>query len=96
MDNELITICNEIFRNIISQLTLHLRFMDIALDNYTFVPNSTSIECDGINLYYDPIYLIKTFKNNPKSLTHGYLHIVLHSIFRHQYLALNSKNLYGI
>lgn len=89
MDNELIVICNEIFKNIISQITIHLRFMDIALDKYVFVPNSTSIECDGIFLYYDPITVIKKFKNNPNALTHGYLHIVLHSIFRHQYLTFD-------
>ena len=86
MDQELIDICEEIFRNLISQITMHLRFMDIALDRYTFVPTSTSIECDGIYLYYQPIYVIKTFKNNPNALTRGYLHMVLHSVFRHQYL----------
>ena len=52
MDDELIKICHEIFKNIISQITIHLRFMDIALDHYTFVNNSTSIECDSIYLYY--------------------------------------------
>ena len=87
MDEELVLLCEEIFHNIISQLTLHLRFMDIALDQYTLVPNSTSIECDGIYLYYSPITIIKNFKNNPQALTRGYLHIVLHSIFRHPYLA---------
>ena len=91
MDNELISICDEIFKNLISQITMHLRFMDIALTKYIFVPNSTSIECDGIFLYYDPIYLIKTFKNNPNSLTRGYLHIVLHSVFRHQYLTFDCE-----
>ncbi len=89
MDEELIAICQEIFKNLISQITMHLRFMDIALDNYTFAPTSTSIECDGVYLYYQPIYIIKTFKNNPNSLTRGYMHIVLHSIFRHQFLTAN-------
>ena len=91
MDEELVLLCEEIFHNIISQLTLHLRFMDIALDQYTLVPNSTSIECDGIYLYYSPITIIKNFKNNPQALTRGYLHIVLHSIFRHPYLAGDFK-----
>lgn len=89
MDDSLIEICQEIFKNLISQITMHLRFMDIALDNYTFAPTSTSIECDGVYLYYHPIYIIKTFKNNPNSLTRGYLHIVLHSVFRHQFLTAN-------
>lgn len=91
MDNELVTICEDIFHNIISQLTIHLRFMDIALDNYTYVPTASTIECDGIYLYYEPIYVIKTFKNNPKILTHGYLHVVLHSIFRHHILTFDCK-----
>lgn len=89
MDEELVQLCDAIFKNIISQITLHLRFMDIALDHYIFVPNSTSIECDGTYLYYDPIYVIKTFKNNAKFLTRGYLHIVFHSIFRHPYLTFD-------
>lgn len=91
MDQELIDICQEIFKNIISQITLHLRFMDIALDHYTFVPQGTSIACDSIYLYYHPIYIIKTFKNNPRRLTRGYLHIVLHSVFRHPYLTMNHQ-----
>ena len=86
MDETLIEVCQDIFRNLINQITMHLRFMDIALDHYTFVPTSTSIECDGVYLYYHPIYIIKTFKNNPHTLTRGYLHIVLHSIFHHQFL----------
>lgn len=89
MDNELISICDQIFRNIISQITIHLRFMDVAIDKYIFVPDSLSIECDGIYLYYNPITIIKSFKNNPNTLTRGYLHIVLHSVFRHQYLTSN-------
>ena len=39
MDRELIEISEEIFRNIISRLTLHLRFMDIAIDRYEFIPD---------------------------------------------------------
>lgn len=97
MDQELIDICEQIFKNVISQITIHLRFMDIALDNYTFVPNSTSIECDGIYFYYDPFTIIKKFKLNPKSLTRGYLHVVLHSVFRHQYLTANyNKHLWNL
>lgn len=92
MDNELIAIANEIFKNVISQITMHLRFMDIALDQYEFIPSDNiTIECDGMHLYYNPIYLIKTFKNNPNALTHGYMHIVLHSIFAHHLLTFDGN-----
>lgn len=86
MDQELVAVCQEIFQNIISQITLHLRFMDVALDRFIFVPESTSIECDGTYVYYHPIYLVKTFKNHPTVLTRGYLHMVLHAVFSHPYL----------
>lgn len=97
MDNDLIVICDQIFRNIISQLTIHLRFMDIALDHYIYVPRSTSIECDGTFIYYDPITIIKKFKLNPNSLTRGYMHMILHSIFKHQFLTYEmQKSLWDV
>ncbi len=87
MDRELIEISEEIFRNIISRLTLHLRFMDIAIDRYEFVPDTFSFECDGRFFHYNPITVIQTFKNDPNKLTRGYFHTVLHNIFQHPYLA---------
>ena len=91
MDEELIQISNEIFQNVISQLTLHLRFMDIALNRYIFVPDGTEFRCDGKFFHYSPITVIKMFQNDPKSLTRGYFHVVLHSIFQHPYFAEQRK-----
>lgn len=91
MEEELILICEEIFHNIISQLTLHLRFMDIALNRYVFVPDSMEFRCDGKFFHYHPISVIKKFQNNPKSLTRGYFHVILHSIFQHEFFSKNKK-----
>ena len=87
MDHELIEISEEIFRNIISRLTLHLRFMDIAIDRYEFIPDTFSFECDGRFFHYNPITVIQIFKNDPNKLTRGYFHTVMHSIFQHPFLA---------
>lgn len=89
MDQELLDICQNIFKNIISQLTLHLRFMDLALDQFTLVSQQKSIEisCDGTYLYYHPLFVIKTYQHRPNGLTRGYLHLVFHSVFRHPFLA---------
>ena len=99
MDDELIEICHEIFNTIISQITIHLRFMDVALDNYIYVPSISGIdiECDGTYLYYNPFYIIQTYRQDPKIMTRGYLHIVLHSIFRHQVLTFDgNKKLWNL
>ncbi len=89
MDEELIEISEEIFQNIISQLTLHLRFMDIALNRYVFAGDAMEFRCDGRVFHYSPIALIKTFRNNPNALTRGYFHVVLHSVFQHLFFAEN-------
>lgn len=93
MDQELLDICQQIFKNIISQLTLHLRFMDLALDQFTLVPQQKSIEisCDGTYLYYHPLFVIKTYQHRPDGLTRGYLHIVLHAVFRHPFLSAHMQ-----
>ena len=91
MDEELTAISEEIFQNIISRLTLHLRFMDIALNRYQFAGDSVSFRCDGSVFHYSPITVIKTFRNDPDALTRGYLHVVLHSVFLHEHFAENRK-----
>ncbi|MBE6128265.1 MAG: metallopeptidase [Erysipelotrichaceae bacterium] len=91
MDEELIEISEEIFREVISRLTLHLRFMDIALNRYVFAADATEFRCDGRVFHYAPIALIRMFRSDPRKVTRGYLHIVLHSVFQHQFFAENRK-----
>ena len=91
MDEELILISEEIFQNIIAKLTLHLRFMDIALNRYTFAGDSINFRCDGSVFHYSPIAVIKMYRNDPDSLTRGYLHVVFHSIFLHEHFAEERK-----
>lgn len=91
MDEELIQICDEIFRNIISQLTLHMRFMDIALNRYVFVADGLEFRCDGKFFHYPPISVVKMFQNNAKALTRGYFHVILHSIYQHSYFSKDRK-----
>ncbi len=91
MDDELIAVSQEIFQNVIARLTLYLRFMDIALNRFTFVPDAMEFRCDGKFFHYSPIAVIKTFQNDPNELTRGYFHIVLHSVFQHLYFAEDRK-----
>ena len=91
MDEELIQISEEIFAYIRSQLTFHLRFMDLALNNYQLIPDALEYRCDGKFFHYPPIALIKTFRNNPNEMVRGYLHVVLHSVFQHLYFSKNRR-----
>ena len=89
MDEELITLSEEVFRDIIARLTLHLRFLDIALNRFIFVPDSLDFRCDGRVFHYSPITVLRMYRNDPKKLTRGYLHILLHSVFQHLWFAEN-------
>ena len=89
MDEELIRISEEIFRDVIARLTLNLRFMDIALNRYRFVPDTTDFRCDGTLFHYSPFAVIRIYQNDPAKLTRGYFHVVLHSLFRHVFFAEN-------
>lgn len=91
MDEELVSISEEIFAYIRSQLTFQLRFMDPALNNYQLIPDASEYRCDGRFFHYPPIALIKTFQNDPNQLVRGYLHVVLHSVFQHLYFSKNRK-----
>ncbi len=92
MDKEIDEISRKILNNIVNQLTLNLRFMDLALNQYEYVVSDLpEMECDGIHLFYNPIYVIKQYQNDPDALLHGYLHIVLHSVFRHHYLTFDGN-----
>jgi hypothetical protein len=87
MDEELLAISEEIFTYIMNQLTFHLRFMDPAINRFARVGDTMEYRCDGLFFHYSPIALIRTFRSHPEELIHGYLHVVLHSVFQHLYFS---------
>lgn len=91
MDEELQAVAEDIFRDVIASLTLRLRFMDIALNRFIFVPDAVDYRCDGRFFHYSPIAVIKTFRNDRNALARGYLHSVLHCVFQHPFFAENQR-----
>ena len=67
-------------------LFVHLRFMENALSRLVFVPYGGTIATDMCRLYYNSQFILPDFQKNDKTLTHRYLHIILHCIFRHAYV----------
>lgn len=69
-------------------IIMHLRFLDTAMEQLTAVPGKVSdcIACDGETLYYDPVYILRQYQEEPGSIAHMYLHVLLHCIFYHNFL----------
>lgn len=68
-------------------ITIRFRFFDSALAKYKLksVPNLNGFMADGEYIYYDPLYLLKTYVDEPGIAVRLYLHILFHSIFLHPY-----------
>ena len=68
-------------------ILINMRFLDVALS--ALVPraqkNLGAVCCDGRVLYYDPVYLLKKYKEEPAFAVRCYLHALFHLIFYHSF-----------
>lgn len=64
-------------------LVVNIRFLDTAISRLNCIPYEGTFACDGINIGYDPVYLLKCYKKSTKVPARCYLHMILHCIFRH-------------
>ena len=51
-------------------ILIHLRFFDTALSKITWKEQAGTgcIATDGRNCYYDPVYILKTYQEEPKAV----------------------------
>lgn len=68
-------------------ILVNLRFLDVAvsalvLEQRTGMAGAAS---DGVKLYYDPVFLLKKYKEEPAYVLRMYLHILFHFIFFHSF-----------
>ena len=78
-------------------LLVNMRFLDMALSQLPYVVANTTICTDGKYLYYDPMYILNNYKEEKENITRGYLHIIMHCIFRHMYVdSLVNKELWDL
>lgn len=69
------------------QLLIQLRFFDSALAQMKAVERK-GIHClatDGSVCFYDPIFVLESYKKEPALITRTYLHMLLHCIFSHSF-----------
>jgi len=68
------------------RLLVNLRYMDVAL---TFPDREVyhgSFSANGRVLYYDPAFVLRTYRESKEKLTRTYLHLVLHCVFCHPFV----------
>nr|WP_294492535.1 VWA-like domain-containing protein [uncultured Mediterraneibacter sp.] len=67
------------------ELYFSMRYMDVALSSFQYVMdvNVSPFGTDGYHIYFHPGQLGGLYKENRILTNRGYLHMVLHCIFRH-------------
>lgn len=68
-------------------ILVNMRFLDTALSALT--PQAKEgllgFASDGMKIYYDPVFLLKKYKEEPAFAMRMYLHILFHLIFYHSF-----------
>lgn len=76
-------------------LIVNLRFLDVALSQFELYPIDTStLLTDGRNIFYNPRHVLNIYCAVREIPVRDYLHIVMHCVFRHMYMAPTLNRLY--
>ena len=87
-DNETITsLAREVMRLSRDDILMHLRFFDRALSALRLEekPGTERLATDGRSCFYDPVWILKRYREEPAWITRAYLHMLLHCVFAHQF-----------
>lgn len=79
-------IAREIIQDARSRLLVNLRCMDLALSQYRNLTWPGPLMTDGSHFLYDPKKILDAYQLDQNAITHDYLHMVLHGIYRHMYV----------
>ena len=86
IENRINSIAHEVMIYSRNTLLVHLRFLDMALSRFQLEPTERfNLATDGRVLAYNPMSLIKTYKDNREQVIRQYLHVVMHCIFCHMF-----------
>ena len=68
-------------------ILVNMRFLDTAMSAVTLRERQglSGIACDGKSIYYDPVYLLRKYKQEPAYVVRCLLHILFHMIFYHSF-----------
>lgn len=68
-------------------ILVHLRFLDVALSRLRPVERVglNGVAMDTASLFYDPVYVLRKYMDEPDYGARMYLHVLLHCIFYHSF-----------
>ena len=68
-------------------IVMNMRFLDVAISAIKPQPRKGlgTFACDGAAFYYDPVLLLKKYKEEPAFAVRLYLHVLFHLIFYHSF-----------
>lgn len=68
-------------------ILVNLRFLDVAVSALSLEAREglSGFASDGMRIYYDPVFLLKKYKEEPAFALRMYLHILFHLIFFHSF-----------
>ena len=76
-------------------LIANLRFLDIALCQFKFIPSEVdTFATEGERVYFNPVWIIKRYLDEKDVFMRDYLHMVFHCIFKHMFIGKNVNHDY--
>lgn len=93
-DNEMICdVSLDILRLARDELTVALKYLSMAFQRLTLICNSDidgiATDCDAF--YFDPDWIIRSYRKDPGNLKRAYLHTVLHCLLGHPFRAFGKE-----
>jgi len=80
-------IASEILSLSRNTLLVNMRFLDMAISRVALVSQPEgSMSTDGQFFYYRPLFVMQKYKEQSESMVRGYLHVILHCVFRHNFI----------
>lgn len=68
-------------------LLVNLRFLDMALSQFTLYPiDFSTIMTDGRFILYNPKHVLTEFKDQKEAVVRDYIHMVMHCVYRHMFV----------
>ena len=89
MNDEAEKLANEVLSLSRNKLLVGLRFMDVALSYHKRIAYEGSLATDGKNLFYDPAFVLRIYRDSQEEMVRLYLHMILHCVFQHPFIGVS-------
>ena len=87
--NEIESLANRILDLSRNKLLVNLRFMDVALSYHKRISYEGSFATDGKKLFFDPRFILRSYKSSQEEMIRMYLHMILHCVFQHPFVGIS-------